>query len=101
MYTCRDAVKSGASASPRGPASPWPYTTSSVSASSDDEVERLKMRTRPGRSVTKRRPSAANAIDHGTSRFETTVSTSTRTPSWVVKVVAGGEGVVGVGGRAG
>src|ERR1044071_3343624 len=53
------------------------------------------MRTRPGRSVTKNRPSGANAIDHGISRFVTTGSTTKRTPSVVVNTSP--EGVVGVG----
>ena len=46
------------------------------------------MRTRPGRSATKRRPSGANAIAHGTSRLDRIASACTRTPSCVVNVTA-------------
>src|SRR5687768_8456949 len=58
------------------------------------------MRTRPGRSVTKRRPSGANAIDHGISRPVTTDSTVKRTPSVVVNTSAAGAGA-GVSAGAG
>ncbi len=56
------------------------------------------MRTRPGRSVTKRRPSGANAIDHGISRFVTTGSTMNLTPSVVVNTSPGGVFGLGVAG---
>ena len=44
----------------------------------------VAMRTRPGRSVTKRRPSGAKVNDHGTSSPVSTVSTRKPTPSRVV-----------------
>src|SRR5688572_52844 len=78
--------------------------------SASSEVRRVTsmIRTRPARSVTNRRPSGANAIDHGISRFVTTGSTANRTPSEVVNTSpggvvgggAGGAGVPGVGGSS-
>src|SRR5690349_481755 len=62
------------------------------------------MRTRPGRSVTKSRPSGANAIDHGISRLVTTASTTNRTPSVVVNTSPAGvlgAGVEGAGAAGG
>src|SRR5262245_25040951 len=51
---------------------------------SNAPVVRLMASTRPGRSVTKRRPSGANSIAHGTSTLLKTVSTRKRAPSRVV-----------------
>ena len=69
----------------------------SVRVTSEPPPVISKMRTRPGRSVTNKRPSGANAIDQGISRLVTTVSTAKRTPSAVVKTSLGGTVGVGAG----